>query len=186
MCGPTCIAFGEENIKQFEIEGKRVLEVGSRDVNGSLRPFIENFKPAEYIGVDIIEGKKVDRICDVYDIVETFGKESMDFVLSTEMLEHVEDWRKVISNLKGVLRVEGAMLLTTRSIGFPLHSYPADYWRYQVEDMQVLFSDFVVEVLEKDKRSPGVFLKAKKPKDFKEVVLSGHQLYSIIQKKCMK
>jgi glycosyltransferase involved in cell wall biosynthesis len=44
----TCEFFGLLDLKGF-------LEVGSRDVNGSLRLIIERLSPAEYIGVDISE-----------------------------------------------------------------------------------------------------------------------------------
>jgi len=37
---------------------KRVLEISSKFVNGSVRPLIERFcKPREYIGVDIEPGR---------------------------------------------------------------------------------------------------------------------------------
>ena len=46
-----------------EFNGKRVLEVGSKFVNGSVRPLIERFcQPKEYIGVDIEPGRYVDVI----------------------------------------------------------------------------------------------------------------------------
>jgi len=46
-----------------EFKGKRILEVGSKYVNGSIRPFMDRFlKPREYIGTDIEPGKFVDVI----------------------------------------------------------------------------------------------------------------------------
>jgi len=53
MCHVSCIVFGVKNLTKKEINNKKVIEVGSYDVNGSLRPIIELFKPKEYIGVDI-------------------------------------------------------------------------------------------------------------------------------------
>ncbi len=44
-----------------EFAGRRVLEVGSKFVNGSVRPLIERFcRPREYVGIDIEAGKYVD------------------------------------------------------------------------------------------------------------------------------
>jgi hypothetical protein len=41
-----------------EFASRRVLEVGSKFVNGSARPLIERFcRPREYVGVDIEAGK---------------------------------------------------------------------------------------------------------------------------------
>ena len=49
------------NIDCREFDGKRVLEVGSKFVNGSVRPLIEKFcSPRDYVGVDIEPGKYVD------------------------------------------------------------------------------------------------------------------------------
>jgi glyoxylate carboligase len=70
-----------------EFAGKRVLEVGSKFVNGSVRPLIEKFcKPREYVGVDIEPGKYVDVILPAERLVEYFGLDSFDAVISTESL----------------------------------------------------------------------------------------------------
>ena len=45
-------------------KGKVVLEIGSRNVNGSLRNIIKNYEPLSYTGIDIIDGEGVDIVCD--------------------------------------------------------------------------------------------------------------------------
>ena len=102
MCNASCIIFGATNLNKEQVEGKSILEVGSYDINGSLRPIIESWAPAEYVGGDIEEGPGVDLVCNVEDIIGRFGKERFDIVISTELLEHVTDWQKVISNIKNV------------------------------------------------------------------------------------
>jgi len=186
MCNASCIIFGATNLTIDQVKGKRVLEVGSYDLNGSLRPIIESWKPAEYVGIDIKEGPGVDLVCDVDDIVDRFGKESFDIVISTELLEHVRDWKKVISNIKKVCRQNGIILLTTRSFGFPYHAYPDDFWRFELADLADIFSDCTIEKLEKDRIGPGVFIKARKPNDFVEKNFSDYELYSIIVDKRVK
>jgi len=92
MCNSECIEFGVRNLTIEEVTGKKIIEIGSNDVNGSLRPIIEAWgKPDEYVGVDIIDGPGVDLICPAEKIIEKFGKESFDIVISTEMIEHVRD-----------------------------------------------------------------------------------------------
>lgn len=181
MCNDWCFKYWSEQIAKEEIEGKKVIEVGSLDVNGSLRSVIQPLNPAEYVGVDITEGRGVDIICDAGDIVERFGKESFDFVVSTELIEHVVDWQKTVSNLKNICRPGGTIIITTRSLGFPYHGYPDDYWRYEIADIEAIFADCILDVLEKDESEPGVFMKAQKPKDFVELDLSGHKLYAMEQ-----
>jgi len=63
MCNVEVVEFFIENVEIEEFEGKRVLEVGSKHINGSIRPFIERFmKPKEYVGVDVESGRKIGRI----------------------------------------------------------------------------------------------------------------------------
>ncbi|MEM3793696.1 MAG: hypothetical protein QXS76_02180 [Candidatus Bathyarchaeia archaeon] len=53
--------FFVENVRSEEFKDKRISEVGSRYVNGSVRPLVERFmRPREYIGIDIEPGKYVD------------------------------------------------------------------------------------------------------------------------------
>ena len=57
MCNSACIEFGVRNLTFEEVTGKKIIEIGSYDVNGSLRPIIEAWgNPDEYVGVDIIDG----------------------------------------------------------------------------------------------------------------------------------
>lgn len=181
MCNTAIYEFFIENIDCSIIRDKRVLEVGSRYVNGRVRPLIEKFcHPREYIGIDIEKGRFVDIILPAGEILEYFGEEAFDVVISTEVLEHVKDWRSVIKNIKGVVKKGGLVYITTRSIGFPFHSYPYDYWRYQKEDMEKIFSDFEIITLKDDPLEPGVFLIARKPYNYKPVNLENIALYSMV------
>jgi SAM-dependent methyltransferase len=182
MCNPACIEFGRRNLLEPEIRGKFVLEVGSYDVNGSMRPFVMPFGPARYVGVDVEHGPGVDEICDATRIRERFGESSVDVLISTELLEHVPDWREVVRNFKGVLKSGGTLLITTRSRGFHYHGYPYDFWRYEIPDFQFIFQDFDILALETDPVAPGVLLKARK-RDVpgrRETDTRGHALYSIV------
>jgi SAM-dependent methyltransferase len=132
------------------------------------------------VGVDIELGKFVDLILPAEKLVEYFGPESFDVVISTELLEHVQNWRLVVSNLKDVLKRGGYIYITTRSKGFIYHAYPYDFWRYEVEDMQRIFSDFEILKLIKDHEAPGVLLKARKTISYKPNDLQHIALYSMI------
>jgi len=183
MCNRTCIEFAQRVINREDIQGKSVLEVGSLDINGSLRPIVEIYHPYSYIGIDIINGHGVDVICDSNQICAYFGQETFDCIIATELIEHVRDWKDTISNFKNALKSNGIILITTRSKGFHFHGYPYDYWRYEVKDMRAIFSDFHILALETDKLSPGVLLKARKPVEFVEFNTNDYQLYSIIKNK---
>ncbi len=180
MCTYGCLDFVSAHLRADEVKGRTVLEVGSLDVNGSVRPLVAAFGPASYVGVDMQAGPGVDVICDATELAARFGSDRFDLLLSTELLEHVRDWRAVISQFKRVLKPYGRLLVTTRSRGFPYHAYPFDFWRFEPADVQRIFADFKIEAVSSDPASPGVFLKAQKPASFVEGNLGQVALFSMI------
>ncbi len=182
MCHSSCIIFGAINLTKDEVINKKIIEVGSYDMNGSLRGLYESWTPSLYTGVDIELGPGVDVVCNAEDIIKIFDDNSFDIVVSTELLEHVKDWRKVIANFKNICKPNGIILITTRSNGYPFHGAPYDFWRYEIEDIRNIFKDCIILNTEIDKQAPGVFAKIRKPVDFSENDLSNYELYSIIAK----
>jgi len=97
-----------------------------------------------------------------------------------ETLEHIEHWQLAISNFKNICKPNGTILLTTVSKGYGKHDYPSDYWRYEISDLEYMFSDCVIEKTEGNDRNHTVFIKVRKPVDFIEINLSDYKLYRII------
>lgn len=125
------------------IRGKAVLEVGSFNVNGSARDIIQPLNPAKYHGVDLAtQPLYVDEVLDASELIQRFGPESFDVVISTEMLEHAEDWQAAVLNMRSVLKPGGLLILTARGPGFPLHCHPHDHWRFSTDDIAAEFLDF--------------------------------------------
>jgi len=180
MCTQSSLEWGKQNLTKKNIKGKRVIEVGSYNVNGSFRDFIAPLEPIEYIGTDMRPGPGVDVECPAEELVNRFGVESFDIVISTSTLEHVKNWRQAVSNIKDICRT-GGIVLTTAPSDFPFHTFPNDFWRYTPADLENIFSDFNILVLEEDPEPPSLaYLKARKPKSFVESDLSDYRLYSII------
>ena len=163
----SVLQFVEKNLTTEEIKDKRVLEVGARNINGSPRPHIMGLLPLTYVGVDIVENPMVDILMDATNLIDFFGLARFDIVVSTEMLEHALDWKSVIHNMKSVLVPGGLLLITARGPGTNKHDAPSDYWRFTVDDMNNIFSDFEIMISTKDAH-PGVLFKGRKPIDFKE------------------
>jgi SAM-dependent methyltransferase len=186
MCNFACVYFVATRLSNQDVAGKRILEIGSLDFNGSARRCIEFWQPAEYVGVDIEEGPGVDVVCDAENLLDTFSEESFDVVFSTELLEHVLNPKMVISNMKRLCKRKGTILLTTRSRGFMFHPYPRDFWRFELSDMRSIFSDCEITDLEKDDSEPGVFVKVKKPGNFVERDLRELELYNIVVNKRLR
>lgn len=183
MCDFNCVMFGARVLKHEEIKGKKIIDIGSRNINGNLRPIVEGHNPSIYIGIDVMKGKDVDIICRCEDLLNIFDECSFDVVIATEILEHIYDWRHTISIIKKICKPNGVILLTTRSEGFEYHGYPHDYWRFGKNDMFNIFSDCEILVLESEENSKGIFIKVKKKEFFIENNLNEYPIYNIIKNK---
>ncbi len=86
---------------------KKVVEFGSFDVNGSVRPLLHDAE--EYLGIDGREGKGVDKVIDA---ARWNGKGEYDLVVSTETLEHAERPESVIKAAHKAL-TDGGLFIAT-------------------------------------------------------------------------
>ena len=153
---PTAFVFACAAPPRTAVSGRHVLEVGSYNVNGSVRPAVVAHGPASYVGVDASpQPRFVDVVLPAEQLVRHFGENAFDVLISTEMLEHAEDWRTVIDAMKSVLCPGGLLVLTCRGPGFERHEFPGDFWRFTLEDFSRIFADFEVETLMEDS-TPGV------------------------------
>jgi SAM-dependent methyltransferase len=103
-----------------------VLDVGSQDVNGSLR----SVTPAHcrYIGVDFAAGAGVDVVLqDPYRL--PFPDGSVDAVVSSSCFEHIEFFWLMFIEVLRVLKPHGLFYLNAPSNG-DYHRYPVDCWRF--------------------------------------------------------
>lgn len=89
-----------------------LLEVGSLDVNGTVRPFFPGAEP--YVGIDLAPGRAVDVVASGHD----FGPdEAFATVVTTECLEHDPGWDRTLRNIVRVLRPGGTLLITCATTG---------------------------------------------------------------------
>lgn len=139
------------------LQPKRVLDVGSLDVNGSTRSLFPEFS---YVGLDGREGPGVDVVAMSWDM--PFPDATFDCVVSTEMLEHDEYPERTFAEIQRVLEPGGALILTCRGPGFPLHEYPGDYYRYTVDDLKgwLQHYNFYDIAVGADPQAPGAFATA--------------------------
>jgi len=80
----------------------RVLEVGSLNINGSVRDFFSN---CSYVGIDIAPGKDVDVVCQGQEYAAADG--SFDQVISCEAMEHNPHWKETFDNMVRICRPGG-------------------------------------------------------------------------------
>ena len=123
------------------LSDKTVLEVGSRDIRGSIRDYIETLQPKEYVGIDIIEGKGVDVILDIHNLVNHFGENVFDMVICSDTLEHIEKLESAAVNMHGVLKTGGILIVSVPMFKTRYHGFPHDYWRFTLADLRYIFRD---------------------------------------------
>lgn len=113
-------------------DGRKVLEIGSLDINGSIRQF---FTDCDYVGVDIGPGAGVDVVAHGEDLV--YPSSYFDAVVSCECFEHNPEWLKTFENM--VRMAKGLVFFTCATTGRPEHGttrtspadapYCGDYYR---------------------------------------------------------
>lgn len=88
-------------------------------------------KTLSWIGLDFPASVSGSTSADVYgDAMEMpFKSEVFNTILCTEVLEHVSEPNKLLSEAFRVLKVGGYLILTTPQTG-GLHEEPHDYYRY--------------------------------------------------------
>ncbi len=100
--------------------GKKVLEVGSLDINGSVRQFFEG---CSYLGVDLGEGKGVDLVCRGHLL--NLPESTFDTVISCECFEHDKHWQETF--LKMVSLSKHLVVFTCATDGRREHGTSAIY-----------------------------------------------------------
>ena len=166
---PSAYEFAAHALEPADVTGLRVVEAGAYDYNGSVRAVVMAMGPASYVGTDSQPGPGVDLECAAEDLPARLGPGSADVVISTEMLEHAEDWRAAVAGMVTVLAPGGMLLLTTRSPGFPYHPHPQDFHRFTVEHMDGILEACGLETVRLEPDAPpafGVLVLACKPDDW--------------------
>jgi SAM-dependent methyltransferase len=112
----------------------KVIEIGSQDVNGSLRSTCpDNF---DYVGVDFVSGRGVDVVLDdPYHL--PFDAESADVVVSSSCFEHSEMFWILFLEILRILKPNGLFYLNVPSNG-EFHRWPVDCWRFYPDSGRAL------------------------------------------------
>lgn len=91
-----------------------MLEVGSLDINGTVRDFFNN---CDFIGVDLDEGPGVDVVGQGQEL--DYPDNSFDTVISAECFEHNPYWLETFVNMHRM--ASGLVVFTCASLGRPEH-----------------------------------------------------------------
>jgi SAM-dependent methyltransferase len=97
-------------------KNKKVLDVGSGDINGNNRYLFDN---CNYTGNDVIPSKNVDVVSKTKDL--KFEKNTFDTIISTECFEHDPEYKQSIQKIYDLLKPDGLFVFTCASTGRAEH-----------------------------------------------------------------
>ena len=103
--------FVRKNLPDFFLN-KRVLDVGSGDINGNNRFLFEN---SEYEGNDVIMAENVTIVSKTKDL--PFAEKSFDTIVSTECFEHDPEYSESLNKIYSMLKPGGLFFFSCASTG---------------------------------------------------------------------
>ena len=111
----TFVSSVKESYPSF-FSNAKVLEVGSLDINGSVRQF---FTDCDYLGIDVGQGRGVDLVCEG----QNYNGEpnSFDTAISCECFEHNPHWVATFNNMIRVVKPEGLIVMSCATTGRKEH-----------------------------------------------------------------
>lgn len=175
---PHRFSFIQSEIKE-DLSGKKVLEVGSRNIRGSIRGYLESLHPGEYTGIDIFPGEGVDLILDIHQLENHFGQNVFDLIVCSDTLEHIENQESAAYNMHSVLKIGGRLVLSVPQMETLYHGFPHDYWRITLDDLKHLYSD--MKVLSGDDQQGAIVILEKQSDQFS--FDTNYPLHSILRGK---
>ena len=109
---------------------KKVIDVGSMDINGNNRRF---FYRCNYVGVDIVDGRNVNIVGVAHEVIHSIFYEmvfkdgkliltpNVDTIISTEALEHDRYYKQTLEAMYYSLRPGGLLVITCAGVGREEH-----------------------------------------------------------------
>lgn len=129
--------FALEVVAAADKPGARILEIGSREVTGSLS-LRARLQHAEYVGFDYYAGTNVDVVGDAHrlaDLVEG----PFDAIYSTAVFEHLAMPWVVAEEIARLLKVGGHVFIETH-FSHSSHERPWHFFQFSDMGLRALFS----------------------------------------------
>ena len=116
--------------------GKKILDIGSYDVNGSYKNLFTE-REIQYVGLDVVEGPNVDVVVEQSYTWDCIEDESFDYIISGQAFEHIEFPWLTIKEIYKKLKVGGVICIIAPN-STPEHKYPLDCYRYFGDGLSAL------------------------------------------------
>jgi SAM-dependent methyltransferase len=152
MTVPSLLRLEEHRaLSQIELSG-RVLDLGGDKKSGYLDLFKGQF---EATTVNLNEGAQPDIIHDLEKPLPV-ADASYDHVLLINVLEHIFDYRALLSEAKRVTRPGGSIVIVVPFL-FPVHPSPEDYHRFTASALRKECKAAGLKVISMEALGHGVF-----------------------------
>ena len=112
-----------------------VVDIGGKDVNGSLRSFFET-KGMKFVCVDMESDKSVDIVSPPGEKLP-FEVGSVDLIVSTSWFEHDPCFWLTFKEMTRIIKPSGYIYINAPTSG-PYHCFPGDNWRFYSDAGQAL------------------------------------------------
>lgn len=126
--------------QKYENRGKTIIELGTRRWHEKPTHHKDLWPNLNHIGVDFMDGLDVDRVADAHALSKVFGENSVDYIYSSSVLEHVHSPWIVADEILKTLKPGGLFYLDTCQ-AFPIHGYPNFYYCFSDEGLKHLFKN---------------------------------------------
>lgn len=138
-------------LKEISRAAKEYAKGVMLDVGCGIKPYKSVFAPhiERHIGLDHEDSlhglSQADIVADAYDMI--LPNDSIDTVLCTAVLEHLERPWDALREMYRVLKTNGYVILTT-PLFWHLHEEPRDFYRYTKYGLEYLFENVGFQIVE--------------------------------------
>jgi len=126
----------EKALIQFTKPDDFVLSIGA---GGGIKNVLKQ-NHVQFKEIDIDPKRNPDFVCDICDMAP-IADGSVDVVVCMEVLEHVTNPVKAISEMRRVLK-DGGVVIGSTPFTFPIHDAPNDFFRYTKFGLDHIFRNF--------------------------------------------
>lgn len=131
----TALIAGMSFSQTYGQDGMVVLDIGGKNVNGSLREYFES-RGMKFISIDMEAHPSVDIVVQPGEKLP-FEDGSFDLIVSTSCFEHDPCFWLTFREMTRIVKLGGAIYVNAPSDG-PYHKYPGDNWRFYSDAGQAL------------------------------------------------
>ena len=116
-----------------------IFDIGSKEARAGYA-FGKPPRDAKIVCVDIESGPGVDLVADAHNL-HMIGNDSVDFITSISVLEHVKYPQQVVKEMYRILKPGGIIYINVPFV-FPFHADPNDFYRFTYKGIDILCEAF--------------------------------------------